>query len=129
MPQLGSWLRCCCRWRCSSGSRREGKIRIHRTPGVEHARACLPWLPAELGAVRPTLLGTLGATAAKALLGTSCRLTQHRGKVLRYAGLALVVAIHPSAVLCGLKDRQAEMLHELVTDVELVGRTVKLPAR
>jgi uracil-DNA glycosylase len=37
--------------------------------------------------------------------------------------------IHPSAVLRGPKDRQAEMLDELVADVELAGRTVKLPAR
>jgi uracil-DNA glycosylase family protein len=109
--------------------RREGKVRIHRTPGVEHVRACLPWLHAELGAVRPKLLVTLGATAAKALLGTSFRLTQHRGEVLRYVGLPLVATIHPSAVLRGPKDRQAEMLDELVADVELAGRTVKLPAR
>jgi uracil-DNA glycosylase family 4 len=62
-------------------------------PGVEHARACLPCLHTELGAVRPTLLVTLGATAARALLGTLCHLTQHRREVLRYVGLALVVAI------------------------------------
>ncbi|MGH3785897.1 MAG: hypothetical protein ACRDRG_04955 [Pseudonocardiaceae bacterium] len=41
--------------------RREGKARIHRTPGVEHVRACLPWLHAELAAVRPRLLVTLVA--------------------------------------------------------------------
>ncbi|HSL09489.1 MAG TPA: UdgX family uracil-DNA binding protein [Pseudonocardiaceae bacterium] len=109
--------------------RREGKARIHRTPGVEHVRACLPWLHAELAAVRPTLLVTLGATAAKALLGTSFRLTQHRGEVLRYADLPLVATIHPSAVLRGPKDRQAQMLEELAADLELAGRTVKLPAR
>lgn len=33
--------------------RREGGRRIHRTPGVEHVRACLPWLRAELAGVRP----------------------------------------------------------------------------
>lgn len=109
--------------------RREGKARIHRTPGVEHVRACLPWLRAELEAVHPKLLVTLGATAAKALLGTSFRLTQHRGEVLSYADLPLVATIHPSAVLRGPKDRQAEMLDELVADVELAGRTVKLSAR
>jgi len=109
--------------------RREGKARIHRTPGVEHVRACLPWLHAELAAVRPTLLVTLGATAAKALLGTSFRLTQHRGEVLRYADLPLVATIHPSAVLRGPKDRQAQMLEELAADLELAGRTVTLPAR
>ncbi|MDQ3762866.1 MAG: UdgX family uracil-DNA binding protein, partial [Actinomycetota bacterium] len=104
--------------------RREGKVRIHRTPGVEHVRACLPWLHAELAVVRPRLLVTLGATAAKALLGASFRLTQHRGEVLEYADLPLVATIHPSAVLRGPKDRQAEMFDELVADLELAGRVV-----
>jgi uracil-DNA glycosylase family protein len=102
----------------------KGTIRIHRTPGVEHVRACLPWLHAELAAVGPQLLVTLGATAAKALLGMSFRLTQHRGEVLAYAELPLVATIHPSAVLRGPKDRQAEMFDELVADLELAGRTL-----
>jgi len=101
---------------------RKGKLRIHRTPGVEHVRACLPWLRAELAAVGPQLLVTLGSTAAKALLGTSFRLTQHRGEVLAYENRPLVATIHPSAVLRGPKDRQAEMFDELVADLELAGR-------
>ena len=101
---------------------RKGKLRIHRTPGVEHVRACLPWLHAELATVGPQLLVTLGSTAAKALLGTSFRLTQHRGEILKYENRPLVATIHPSAVLRGPKDRQAEMLDELVADLELAGR-------
>lgn len=104
--------------------RREGKVRIHRTPGIEHVRACLPWLHAELDSVRPQLLVTLGATAAKALLGSSFRLTQHRGEILEYEDRPLVATIHPSAVLRGPKERQAEMLDDLVADLELAGRTV-----
>ncbi|HEV7449955.1 MAG TPA: UdgX family uracil-DNA binding protein [Pseudonocardiaceae bacterium] len=106
--------------------RREGKVRIHRTPGVGHVRACLPWLHAELAAVGPRLLVTLGATAAKALLGTSFRLTQHRGELLAYADLPLVATIHPSALLRGPKDRQAEMFDDLVADLELARRTAEL---
>lgn len=101
---------------------RQGKLRIHRTPGVEHVRACLPWLQAELATVGPQLLVTLGSTAAKALLGTSFRLTQHRGEVLEYASRPLVATIHPSAVLRGPKDRQAEMFDALVADLELAGQ-------
>ncbi|HJT04186.1 MAG TPA: UdgX family uracil-DNA binding protein [Pseudonocardiaceae bacterium] len=101
---------------------RQGKLRIHRTPGVEHVRACLPWLQAELATVGPQLLVTLGSTAAKALLGTSFRLTQHRGEILEYASRPLVATIHPSAVLRGPKDRQAEMFDALVADLELAGR-------
>jgi uracil-DNA glycosylase len=109
--------------------RREGKVRIHRTPGVEHVRACLPWLHAELAALDPRLLVTLGATAAQALLGRSFRLTQHRGEVLVYADLPLVATIHPSALLRGPKDRQAEMFDDLVADLALAGRTAEQPRR
>jgi DNA polymerase len=105
--------------------RRENKLRIHRTPGVEHVRACLPWLDAELTAVGPKLLVTLGATAAKALLGTSFRLTQHRGEILKYADLPLVATIHPSAVLRGPKDRRTEMFNGLVTDLKLAAGTIR----
>jgi uracil-DNA glycosylase family protein len=104
--------------------RREGKLRIHRTPGVEHVRACLPWLHAELASVGPQLLVTLGSTAAKALLGTAFRLTKHRGEILEYGNRPLLATIHPSAVLRGPKDRQAEMFDELVADLELAARTV-----
>jgi DNA polymerase len=42
----------------------------------------------------------LGATAAKALLGSSFRLTQHRGEALESELAPLVTAtIHPSAIL------------------------------
>jgi uracil-DNA glycosylase len=52
---------------------------------------------------------TLGATAAKALLGSSFRLTQHRGELLD-SDLAPIVAatIHPSAILRSRDDRAAE---------------------
>ena len=54
----------------------------------------------------PRGLVALGATAAKALLGSSFRLTQHRGELLE-SELAPVVAatIHPSAIV---RDRDAE---------------------
>ncbi|WP_069387853.1 UdgX family uracil-DNA binding protein, partial [Cellulosimicrobium cellulans] len=46
-----------------------GKRRLHRTPDVAHVRACLPWLEAEVAAVRPRVVVALGATAARAVLG------------------------------------------------------------
>lgn len=103
--------------------KRQGKRRIHQTPGVEHVRACLPWLRAELDAVGPQLLVTLGATAAKSLLGSSFRLTHHRGELLEFDSTPLLATIHPSAVLRAPDDRRDEMLDDLVADLELAGRT------
>ncbi|MGH4007425.1 MAG: UdgX family uracil-DNA binding protein [Pseudonocardiaceae bacterium] len=102
---------------------RQGKRRIHQTPGIEHVRACLPWLRAELHAVDPKLLVTLGATAAKSLLGSSFRLTHHRGELLEFEGLPLVATIHPSAVLRAPDERRDDMFNGLVADLELAGRT------
>jgi DNA polymerase len=98
-----------------------GKRRIHKTPSAEHVRACAPWLDAEMDAVRPTALLLLGAVAAKAVLGSKFRLTEHRGEELesRY-GIPTYATIHPSAVLRA-DDREA-MYEGFVADVEVVLR-------
>jgi DNA polymerase len=59
-----------------------GKLRIHQRPTVGQIRACRPWLDAELRVIRPKLVVTLGATAARALLGGARRSTGRRGCVL-----------------------------------------------
>jgi len=77
-----------------------GKRRIHQTPRKGEVDACMPWLDTEIKLIRPAGLVTLGATAAKALLGPDFRLTHHRGELLE-SELAPVVAatIHPSAIV------------------------------
>ena len=83
-----------------------GKRRIHQTPRKGEIDACMPWLDTEIKLIRPRGLVTLGATAAKTLLGSGFRLTQHRGELLE-SELAPVVAatIHPSAIV---RDRDAQ---------------------
>jgi uracil-DNA glycosylase len=83
-----------------------GKRRIHQTPRKGEVDACMPWLDTEIKLVRPRAIVTLGATAAKALLGPGFRLTQHRGELLE-SELAPVVAatIHPSAIV---RDRDEQ---------------------
>jgi DNA polymerase len=88
-----------------------GRRRIHQTPKRFEIDACRPWLDAELDVVEPEALVLLGATAAKALLGSSFRVTQHRGELLDSDLAPLVSAtIHPSAILRAPDDasRQAE---------------------
>ncbi len=77
-----------------------GRRRIHQTPKRFEIDACRPWLDAELEQVRPEALVLLGATAAKALLGSSFRVTKQRGELLDSAMAPIVSAtIHPSAIL------------------------------
>jgi uracil-DNA glycosylase len=77
-----------------------GRRRIHQTPKRFEIDACSPWLEEELRVVGPEALVLLGATAAKALMGSSFRLTRHRGEVLDSELAPIVTAtIHPSAIL------------------------------
>jgi uracil-DNA glycosylase len=77
-----------------------GRRRIHQTPKRFEIEACRPWLEEELRQVEPEALVLLGATAAKALLGSSFRLTRHRGELLDSPLASIVAAtIHPSAIL------------------------------
>ena len=77
-----------------------GRRRIHQTPKRFEVDACKPWLEEELKVVRPEALVLLGATAAKALLGSSFRVTQHRGELLDSDLAPIVTAtVHPSSIL------------------------------
>ena len=77
-----------------------GRRRLHQTPKRFEVEACRPWLEAELAVVKPVALVLLGATAAKALLGSSFRVTQHRSELLD-SNLAPIVSatVHPSSIL------------------------------
>ena len=77
-----------------------GRRRIHQTPKRFEIDACRPWLEEELRVVGPDALVLLGATAAKALMGSSFRLTRHRGELLDSDFASIVTAtIHPSSIL------------------------------
>jgi uracil-DNA glycosylase len=77
-----------------------GRRRIHQTPKRFEIDACRPWLDEELRVVEPEALVLLGATAAKAILGSSFRLTKHRGELLDSDLAPIVTAtVHPSAIL------------------------------
>ena len=101
-----------------------GKRRIHKAPTVREATACAPWLAAELKAVKSELLVVLGATAGKALLGSSFRGTRVRGALpeeeLHGRPQRLVATVHPFAVLRS-DDREAAY-QGLVSDLKTAAR-------
>ncbi|GAA4730800.1 UdgX family uracil-DNA binding protein [Actinomycetospora chibensis] len=104
--------------------RYQGKRRIHETPKAGHIKACRPWLDAELALVRPQVLLTLGATAGKALLGSSFRITAERGEPRPWNDLTLVPTIHPSAILRadpGRGQDRDEMMEGFVADLRRAG--------
>jgi uracil-DNA glycosylase len=96
---------------------RKGSRRLHKTPAATHVRACGPWLSGELSAVTPSALGLLGATAAKALLGSRFRLTVDRGRVLDHEGRSTVATTHPSAILRTPPESRDEAMAAFVRDL------------
>jgi DNA polymerase len=103
-----------------------GKRRIHRRPNVRQIRACKPWLEHEIAVTQPKLIVCLGATAAQTLLGSTFRVTQHRGEVFELVGLPPVTAtVHPSSLLRAEDDetRKAE-IRLFVDDLRAAARRV-----
>jgi DNA polymerase len=80
---------------------RRGHRRIHSTANAREIAACVPWLHAEIQAVKPQMILCLGATAARALIGPEFRLTRQRGVVVTDATYAswMMATFHPSALL------------------------------
>jgi uracil-DNA glycosylase family protein len=86
-----------------------GKRRIHNKPNWVEITACLPWLEAEVSAIRPKVIVCLGATAAQAILGKTFRVTVDRGKFFPSPLAPLVMAtVHPSSLLRAPDDTTRE---------------------
>jgi uracil-DNA glycosylase family 4 len=103
-----------------------GRRRIHQTPKRFEVDACKPWLEEELRVVKPVALVLLGATAAKALLGSSFRVTQHRGELLD-SDLAPIVAatVHPSSILRGPDEAtRADEREAFAEDLRIVAKAL-----
>jgi uracil-DNA glycosylase family protein len=99
-----------------------GKRRLHQRPNTEEVSACRPWLDAELAVVRPEVLVCLGATAAKALLGSKVRVTRDRGRFFdSELAPAVSVTVHPSSILRmdGAEERDAARA-ELAADLRKI---------
>jgi uracil-DNA glycosylase family protein len=123
----------------------KGKRRIHQTPAPEHLRACRPWLEAEFEVLKPEVVVCLGATAAKALISPSFRITKERGRLLPWTppGVAvltndgqeadddepdesapaqtwMLATTHPSAILRTPDDARDAAYDALVADLKVV---------
>ncbi|MGY1751858.1 UdgX family uracil-DNA binding protein [Blastococcus sp. SYSU D01042] len=126
-----------------------GKRRIHQTPRPEHLRACRPWLDAEFEVLKPEIVVCLGATAAKALISPSFRVTKGRGQLLPWippgsteldsdgdeaddgepdegapAQTWILATTHPSAILRTPEDGRAAAYDALVADLKVVSKAL-----
>ncbi|HSJ17550.1 MAG TPA: UdgX family uracil-DNA binding protein [Solirubrobacterales bacterium] len=105
----------------------KGKRRIHQRPNAEEIGACRPWLESELKLVRPKALVCLGATAAKAVLGASFRVTRDRGELVETELAPLATGtVHPSSILrIDDDDERRAARDEFTEDLRAVARRLR----
>jgi DNA polymerase len=71
----------------------------NRDPLPEESAACLPYLRAQIAALRPRVILAVGRVAAQTLTGLTAGVGELRRRQLAYEGIPLAVTYHPSAVL------------------------------
>jgi len=71
----------------------------NRKPRADEIASCHPYLAAQLAAVGPSAIVTLGATALHALVGMKVDLRSERRRRRRFEGIPVFATYHPAAVL------------------------------
>ena len=71
----------------------------NRAPEADEAAACMPYLRAQVGLIRPQIIVLLGASALGAVLGHEHRITKERGLWVERKGVAFMPTFHPAALL------------------------------
>jgi DNA polymerase len=100
-----------------------GKRRLHKRPDQQEVRACSTWLDREISSVSPRVIVALGATAIRAVTGSSEKIEDARKQVTKHPRGALVVCTyHPSAILRSEGDRKAELMQALEEDLRRAQR-------
>jgi len=109
-----------------------GKRRLHSKPGAREVAACRPWLEMEIKVVKPRIIVCLGATAAQSLLGSSFRVTKHRGEIIDDQKWApwMMATYHPSALLrMPDEDARRAARAEFTSDLRRVARQIEVETK
>lgn len=71
----------------------------NRDPEPHEVAACLPFLKAQIQAIQPKVLVTLGRVAAQNLLGETRSVSRLRGAELEFEGIPVIATWHPAYLL------------------------------
>ncbi len=109
----------------------KGRLRLHQKPNAREIGACLPWLEAEIGLIRPEVIVAMGATAAQILGGKDVRVTRDRGRMLsdKY-GSHFTVTVHPSSILRAPTDEgRHRAMAQFVEDFKKIAKVLKVKSK
>ena len=98
----------------------------NRKPTGDEMAACLPFIRAEVGVVRPKCIVALGATAAEGLLGLDGAVARMRGQWHEFEGIPARVTYHPAYLLhgsAGIKEKR-RIWEDMLAVMERLGLPV-----
>jgi uracil-DNA glycosylase len=87
----------------------------NRNPAPDEVAACLPFLWAQIDAIRPRIIVALGRPAANALLGRDAPISALRGRFHEHRGQRVLPTFHPAYLL-----REPERKRDVWNDLKLV---------
>ena len=107
-----------------------GKRRLHKKPDVREINACHGWLDQELTEINSPVIVALGATALRALTGSTLSIDDARRQTLMHvSGAAIVATYHPSSILRAEGDRAVDIRAMLIADLTRAGELAAAVSR
>ena len=77
----------------------------NRDPDPAEQDACIGWLKAQVGILRPKIIVCLGRVAAQKIIGPAFRVTRQHGEFVERRGVYLMGTYHPAALLRNPHDK------------------------
>jgi uracil-DNA glycosylase len=100
----------------------------NRNPEPDETAACEPFLSAQLQAIRPRMIVTLGKPAAQLLLRSSAPISALRGKFHDWRGIPVMPTFHP-AFLLRSPERKRDTWDDLKQVIAALQRLGIMPPR
>jgi len=100
----------------------------NRDPEPAEIAACRPFLEEQLQIIRPRVIITLGAHAARWFLGPGARISQVRGRAVDVEDFQIVPTFHPSYLL-RRPDQKRKAWADLQVAMKLLGLPLPPPRR
>ncbi|HVV88601.1 MAG TPA: uracil-DNA glycosylase [Kofleriaceae bacterium] len=103
----------------------------NRNPEPDEVAACRPFLDAQIQAVRPRVIVTLGRPAANVVLGNDAPISALRGRFHEHRGVRVMPTFHP-AFLLRQPDRKRDTwadLKQVIGELERLGVQAPRPPR
>lgn len=77
----------------------------NRDPDPAEQDACIGWLKAQVGILRPKIIVCLGRVAAQKIIDPAFRVTRQHGEFVERRGVYLMGTYHPAALLRNPQDK------------------------